>query len=93
MAPSSSLLSGAGNLHSHQPAIKPPSFVSGLCLLPASTLFMTKLSTCQAAPPSRVLSQMGYISKPHTSETPEAWTHTDCLGEGLAEQWLGAGLP
>ena len=35
----------------------------------------------------------GAVSKPYTSETPAAQTHTNCLGEVLAEQWPGAGLP
>ena len=32
----------------------------------------------------------GCVSKPHTSEISLAWTHSDSLGEGLAEQWPGA---
>ena len=93
MASSSFLLSSTGTVCSHQPIIKHPSIVSALCSLPTSTLSMSKLSTCQAAPPSRVLSEIGLCLKPHTSETPVAWTYADCLAEGLAEQWLGASLP
>ena len=33
------------------------------------------------------------VSKALTSENPAAWPHSDPLGEGLAEQWLGASLP
>lgn len=40
-----------------------PSFVSGLCPLPASTPPLFKLSTCQASSPSRVLCQMGLCFK------------------------------
>ena len=34
-----------------------------------------------------------HVSKALTSENPAAWPHSDPLGEGLAEQWLGASLP
>ena len=43
--------------------------------------------------PSRVFSQTGLCFKtPHFTE-PCGLAHTDPLGEGLADQWLGAGLP
>ena len=63
MASPSSPVSGTGTLSSNQPMIKNPSFVSGHCPLPASTLSMPKLSACQAAPPSRLLSQVGLCFK------------------------------
>ena len=93
MVSPSSLVPGAGALHSHRPTIKHPSFVSGLCQLPTSTLSFSKLPTCQVVPSSRVLCQRGCVSKPHTSETPTARTCSNSLGEGLTEQWLGASLP
>ena len=54
---------------------------------------MVKLPVCQAAPASRALSQIGLYSKCHTSDIPRSWTHTDYLGEGLAEQWPSTSLP
>ena len=45
--------------------------------------FTLPWTRCQASLPSR---RWGYVSKPHTSETPEAWTHTNSLGEGLNGQ-------
>ena len=86
MAPPSSLVSASGVLHPYQPMIKQPSFVSGPCQLPTSNLSVSELSTCQVAPPFRVLSQLGLCFKPHTSETPVAQTPTNSLVEGLAEQ-------
>ena len=45
----------------------------------------------QYLPPEFYL-QWGCVSKPHFSETSEAWTHANSLGDRLAEQWLGAHL-
>ena len=45
-------------LRSHRLAIKRPSFVSGFCPVPASTLSVSKPSAFQAAPPFLILSQM-----------------------------------
>ena len=43
-----------------------PSFVIGFHPLPTCTLYLSKLSTCQVAPPSRVLSRIGLCFKtPH----------------------------
>lgn len=53
----SSPVSGMGILYPH--VSKHPSFVSGLCPLPASTLSVSRLSAGQAALPSRVVSPMG----------------------------------
>ena len=73
MASLSSLVSGTETLHSHWPTVKHPSFVSDLCLLPASTLSIYKLSACQSAPSSRVLSQMGLYFKALYFRDPTAW--------------------
>ena len=35
----------------------------------------------------------GCVSKPLTSENPVAWIQSNPLGQGLVEQWPGAGLP
>ena len=93
MASPSSLVSGAWSSHSLWPAIKHPSFVSGLHLLPASTLSVSRLSTCHVSPPSRASSQMELCFKTPNFRDPMAWTLTYSLGEGLTEQWPGAGLP
>ena len=66
MASPRSLVSGTGSSHSHRPAIKHSFFVLGLGPLIVSTLSMFKPSAWLAAPPSRVLSQMGLCFKtPH----------------------------
>ena len=53
------LVSGTGTLHSHLLAVKHSSFVSGFCPLPACTLSASKLSACQATPPSQILFHSG----------------------------------
>ena len=54
-------------------------------------------SSCPSQPPARwhlppeFYLRWDCVSELHTSETPVAWTHANCLGEGLAEQcwcWL-----
>ena len=52
--------------------------------------------SCQPARqhlPPKFYQNWGYVSKPLTSENPVVWTHSDPLGEGLAEQWPGTSLP
>ena len=58
MASPSLLVSGTGTLRSHWPSIKHPFSVSSFRPLPASILPVSKLSACQAGPPSWVLPQM-----------------------------------
>ena len=88
MASPSSLVFGTGTSHSHQPAIKHPSFVSDLHPFPTAILSMSKPSACQGAPPFKVLSQMVCVSNPQFSETPTAWPTLIMWGGGggLAEQ-------
>ena len=65
----------------------------------ASVCSHTLLCLCPSRPPARqhlppeFYLGGGCVSTPHTSETPEGWIHVDSLGEGLAEQRPGAGLP
>ena len=68
-----------------------------LCLRPLSTPCLpcpcpSYPSTRWHLPPEFYFKWDG-VSKAHTSDTPVAWTCADSLGEGLAEQWPGAGLP
>ena len=78
MASPSSLISGTRTSHSHQLAIKHLFIVSGLCLLPTSTLSCPHcLPAKQHLPPEFYL-RWGCVSKPHTSETAglgQALTH------------------
>ena len=94
-----------GNGFTHLPSLRHRNFVLSptsdktplLCLRPPSTpcLFpvISKLSSCQVMPPSRVLSQIGLCFKTSYSETLATWTQTNFPGEGLTEQWPGASLP
>ena len=72
VASPSSLVFSRGTACSHGLAIKHPSFVSSLCLLPTSTLSMCKLSACQVIPPSRVLAQMGLCFKTPRFKDPHS---------------------
>ena len=68
-----------------------------LCLrlpsVPAFTLSVSKLSICQAAPSSKVLSQMGlYFKTPHFRD-PSSLDCDDPVGEGLVVLWLDVSLP
>ena len=63
MASPSSLVSGMGISCLHRHAIKHFSFVLGFCPLPSFTLSVSKLSACQVAPTSRVLSLMDLCFK------------------------------
>ena len=72
----------------HQTPPQPPRFVSSFHLLATSTLSVTKLSACQTAPLSQVLSQMGLVSKPLTSEDPVGWACSDPLWVLLSNGWV-----
>ena len=65
-------------------AIAHPSSVFSSCQLPASLLFVTRP---QAAPLSRVLSQMQLFSPAPYFRRTEALTRSAPLREGLTEQW------
>ena len=63
--------------------IKHPSFVSGLPRLPVPTRSVSKLSTCQVAPPSRVYLRWSCVSKPQTLERPLRLGPVPTLGRVL----------
>ena len=83
MASSSSLAGGTGTSCSQGPVINRPSFVPSLRPLPTS---MSKLSTCQVAPPASVLSQMEfYFKTPHFRDP-------GCLDHCWLRGWGGLGV-
>ena len=67
------------------PAIKHPSFGSGLCPLPTSTLSVSKLSACKAALHSRVCFKIPHCRDPCAGPVLTLW--------GRVSAMAGASLP
>ena len=70
----------------------PPLCLRLLSTPPLCPVHVQALCLPGGTPPPEFYLRWSYVSKFHTSETPGAWAHSDSLGEGLTEQWLGAGL-
>lgn len=74
-----SLISRVRSLCPHRLMISHPSFVLGFHRLPTFTLFASRMSPCQVAPPSRVLPQAWLCFKaPTIGPTMILWERMSC---------------
>ena len=90
MASPQSLVSGAGSSPPHRCTVTTPMSPASVRSSPSPCLGTNRSPARWCFGPQFYLG-CSYASKPHTSETPVAWTRADPLEEGLAALWFVPG--